>query len=39
MWLVQAVNATRQLSVSKNFVLSTRFQLLKPNCHFSELQI
>ena len=39
MWLVEVVNANKQLSLSKNSVLSTGFQLVKPNCHFSELQI
>ena len=39
MWLVEVVNTSKQLSVLKNSVSSTGFQLLKPNCHFSELQI
>ena len=39
MWLMEVVNANKQLSASKNSVLSTGFQCLTPNCHFSELQI
>ena len=34
MWLVEVVNANKQLSVSKNSVLSIGFQWLKPNCQF-----
>ena len=39
MWLVEVVNANKQLSVSKKFLKFNGFQLLKPNCQFSELQI
>ena len=38
MWLVEVVNARKQLSVSKKFVLSTGFQCLNQT-HFFELQI
>ena len=36
---MEVVNTNKQLSISKNSVLSKGFQLLKLNCHFSELQI
>ena len=39
MWLVEVIYANTQLSVKKNFVLSTGFQRLNSNCHFPELQI
>ena len=39
MWLVEVVNANKQLSFHTNSVLDTGFQLLRPNCNFSELQI
>ena len=39
MWVVEVVNANKQLSVLKNAVLSTSLQCLKQNCQFSELQI
>ena len=41
MWLAEVVNANKHLSVLLllSSVLSTGFQWLKPNCHFSELQI
>ena len=38
MWLVEVVNAKIQLLVLKKFCFKYMISLIKPNCHFSELE-